>query len=348
MEKTAAKAAEDLYLARIAKPRLQKTLVGNGNLRKLHRGPQHSCLLGAALVGWLDRAYLTDDHGFGTSLHAVHLTGGRHRRYGRSQKDFISGSTLACLHRDRAGDSMDGASAQPLPHSGKRVPLQRWFRVWLPGALVGHRRDGFRGGVGLCIYSRRNADGSLGDYRASVCSDLDSVGRSKLHLWRQRAGISSHVSGGSAVETGTYAIKPSIGELLRVVNDGDPLRALHSRDKDSSGPARVVLVLYCYYPVVDAGCRLEGITSSSFPPGISLHEYGRRFSHQRRFHHSVGTRQVFAATHHDLRESCVGLRLLSDGFCPSTLRVLSGCGARWHGVDPFCFRALGSKSTCDA
>src|SRR6266446_1831015 len=36
-------------------------------------GPQHRCLLGAALVGWLDRAYLTDDHGFGTSLHAVHL-----------------------------------------------------------------------------------------------------------------------------------------------------------------------------------------------------------------------------------------------------------------------------------
>ena len=47
-------------MARIAKPRLQKTLVGNGSLRKLHWGPQHSCLLGAALAGWLDGAYLTD------------------------------------------------------------------------------------------------------------------------------------------------------------------------------------------------------------------------------------------------------------------------------------------------
>ena len=67
----------------------------------------------------------------------------------------------------------------------------------------------------------------------------------------------------------------------------------------------IVFVLYLYYSVVDAGCRLEGITSYSFSPGISLHEYGRRLSHQRRFHHSVGTRQVFAATHHDLRESRV-------------------------------------------
>ena len=57
------------------------------------------------------------------------------------------------------------------------------------------------------------------------------------------------------------AVKPSTGELLRVVNDGDPLRALHSRDQDSSGPAHVVFVLYLYYSVVDAGCRLEGITS---------------------------------------------------------------------------------------
>ena len=27
-------------------------------------------------LGWLDRAYLIDDHGFGASLHPVHLTGG--------------------------------------------------------------------------------------------------------------------------------------------------------------------------------------------------------------------------------------------------------------------------------
>ena len=31
------------------------------------------------------------------------------------------------------------ASAQSLPHSGKRVPFQRWLRFWLPGSLVGHR-----------------------------------------------------------------------------------------------------------------------------------------------------------------------------------------------------------------
>ena len=55
--------------------------------------------------------------------------------------------------------------------------------------------------------------------------------------------------------------KPSTGELLRVLNDGHPLRALHSRNQGSSGPPRVVLVLYLYYSVVDAGCRLEGITS---------------------------------------------------------------------------------------
>ncbi len=56
------------------------------------------------------------------------------------------------------------------------------------------------------------------------------IGRSKLHLWRQRAGIPSHVPGDSAVEAGTYAVKPSTGELLRVVNNGDPLCALHFRN----------------------------------------------------------------------------------------------------------------------
>ena len=43
----------------------------------------------------------------------------------------------------------------------------------------------------------------------------------------QRARFPSHVSGDSAVETGTGAVKPSTGELLRVINDSDPLRALH-------------------------------------------------------------------------------------------------------------------------
>jgi hypothetical protein len=36
---------------------------------------------------------------------------------------------------------------------------------------------------------------------------------------------------------------------------------------------------------------------------------------------------------------------LSDA---GTAEVLSGGSARWHGMDPFCFRALGSKSTRDA
>ncbi|MGA8656234.1 MAG: protein kinase [Chthoniobacterales bacterium] len=85
-----------------------------------------------------------------------------------------------------------------------------------------------------------------------------------------------------------------------------------------------------------------------FSLGISLHEYGRGFSHQRLFHHSLGTRQVFAATHHDRRGSRVAVNFRSDGFCPSTVRVLNGRGAWWHGLDPFCFRTLASKSTRDA
>jgi len=74
-------------------------------------------------------------------------------------------------------------------------------------------------------------------------------------------GFPSHVSGDSAVETGQGAVKPSAGELLRVVNDGDPLRALHSRDQNSSGPAHDIFIFYLYYSVVDAGSRLEGVTS---------------------------------------------------------------------------------------
>ena len=53
---------------------------------------------------------------------------------------------------------------------------------------------------------------------------------------------------------------------------------------------------------------LKELHLKAVQPGISLHEYGRRLSHQRRFHHSVGTRQVFAATDHDLREFLVAVR----------------------------------------
>ena len=62
------------------------------------------------------------------------------------------------------------------------------------------------------------------------CRALASVGRGKLHLWRQRARFPSHVPRSSAVEAGTDTIQSSAGELLRVVNDGDPLRALHPRN----------------------------------------------------------------------------------------------------------------------
>jgi len=55
---------------------------------------------------------------------------------------------------------------------------------------------------------------------------------------------------------------------------------------------------------------------------------GRRLSHQRLFHHSVGTGQIFTATHYDLRGSGVAVNFLSDGFSPSTFRILSGCSAR--------------------
>jgi hypothetical protein len=41
----------------------------------------------------------------------VHLARGRRGRHGRSQKDFINSSNLACLHRVRTGNSVDGASA---------------------------------------------------------------------------------------------------------------------------------------------------------------------------------------------------------------------------------------------
>ena len=53
-------------------------------------------------------------------------------------------------------------------------------------------------------------------------------------------------------------------------------------------------------------------------------------------------RQVFPATDHYLRESLIALRFLFDGLCRSTVRVLSGCSARRHGVDFVCFRALGT------
>src|SRR5260221_1166612 len=248
-------------MACIAYPRLQNPLVGNGSLRKFHWGPQHCCLLGVELAGWLDRADLTDGHGFGTPRHAVHLTGGRTCRHARPQKDLVSGSTLACVQRDRSNYPVDGASTQSVPDSGERLPLQRRFRVQLPGPLLRHRRDGFRGRVGFCIYSCRITDGCLGDYWAAFCRALDSVGRGKLHFLRQRTGFPPYVPRDSPVETGTDTIKPSTGELLRVIDDRNPLRALHSRDQGSFGPARVVLFLYCYHPCVDAGCRPEGITS---------------------------------------------------------------------------------------
>ena len=46
-------------------------------------------------------------------------------------------------------------------------------------------------------------------------------------------------------------------------SDRDPIRAIHSRDQNSSGPARVVFVLHLYYSLLDASARLKGTTSSS-------------------------------------------------------------------------------------
>src|SRR5208282_3005725 len=115
--------------ARIAKSRLQKTLVGNGSLRKLHWSPQHRCLLGAQLTGRLNRDYLADGHGFGTALHAVHLTGGRHCDFGSpahssviaemvSQEELASAYTLAGLQMDVSGIIGPLLSALLLPLAG--------------------------------------------------------------------------------------------------------------------------------------------------------------------------------------------------------------------------------------
>src|SRR5258708_10162617 len=73
-----------------------------------------SCIGGAELAGCLNSAYRIDGHGFGTSLHPVHLTRGCYRRYCRPPKDFIMGSTMACHHRFRTGDFMDRASSLSL------------------------------------------------------------------------------------------------------------------------------------------------------------------------------------------------------------------------------------------
>jgi MFS family permease len=53
-------------------------------------------------------------------------------------------------------------------------------------------------------------------------------------------------------------------------------------------------------------------------------------------------------THYDVRECGVIVNLLFNGFCPSPVRILSGCSARWHGMDPVSFRTLGGKSTRNA
>src|SRR5260221_8757590 len=109
-------------MARIANPRLQKTLVGNVSLGKLHWGPQHSCLLGVELAGWLDRANLTDGHGFGTPRHAVHLTGGRPFPPTRPQKKFFIGLTLALLPPDPSYYPLGWASSPSLTDFCERPP----------------------------------------------------------------------------------------------------------------------------------------------------------------------------------------------------------------------------------
>jgi MFS family permease len=72
-------------------------------------------------------------------------------------------------------------------------------------------------------------------------------------------------------------------------------------------------------PSFDAGYRLDGTASSGCSPRIFIYEPSRRLGRQRRVHHSVGARQVFAPTHYDHRRFRGVFNLLSDGYSPSTI-----------------------------
>jgi len=65
----------------------------------------------------------------------------------------------------------------------------------------------------------------------------------------------------------------------------------HAGPKLEPGPGVLLIVTQC----------LTLATSASFSAGISVDQYGRWLSRQRRFHHTVGTGQVLAATYHDRR-----------------------------------------------
>src|SRR5689334_7682942 len=113
----------------------------------------------------------------------------------------------------------------PRPNSIARSATNKraWYSLRVPRTR--NQRDSVGGGdvparPSTCMFPRYPKSIELyrlflsRPYRAAVFSALASVGRSKLHLWRQRAGVPSHLSGDSAVEAGTYAVKPPAGELL--------------------------------------------------------------------------------------------------------------------------------------
>jgi hypothetical protein len=103
------------------------------------------------------------------------------------------------------------------------------------------------------------ADGCFRHYRAVSRRPINTVNRSEQYLWRKRRRISAYVPSDCAVEASTGTIEPTLGEPFRVVDDCDPLCAVHCRNQDPSGPACSLLILYQYYPGIDAGGGPEGI-----------------------------------------------------------------------------------------
>ena len=90
----------------------------------------------------------------------------------------------------------------------------------------------------------------------------DMIDRKKILLWVQL--WHAFIAIALAVLWMTHLLNPYlILASAFLFSDRDPIRAIHSRDQNSSGPARVVFVLHLYYSLLDASARLKGTTSSS-------------------------------------------------------------------------------------